>query len=103
MLLQDLRVRVGGCEVEGVNSLLVSSSRTHPHALAIAISIAMFSTHRYHFYLGFVTFATSALLTILVIHQCDENRGVSENEHWRTDTNQSARSLESADNDPKSW
>ena len=71
--------------------------------IAIAISIVMFSTHCHHLFLGLATFATSALLTMLVFHEFEENRRVSENEHRRTNTNQSARSDQPIDNDPKSW
>ena len=71
--------------------------------IAIVISIAMFSTHCYHLLIGLATFITSALLTMLVFHEFEENNRVSENEHRRTNTNQSARSVQPIDNDRKSW
>ena len=71
--------------------------------IAIVISIAMFSTHCYHLLIGFATFVTSILLVMLAYHEFERTTRVSENEHRRTNTNPSARSLAPADNDPRSW
>jgi hypothetical protein len=71
--------------------------------IAIAIAIVMFSTHCYHLLLGLATFVTSALLVMLVIHEFERTTRVSENEHWRRNRNQWARSVQPIDNDPRSW
>ena len=71
--------------------------------LSIAISIVMFSTHCHHLDLGLTICLTSGLLVMLAFHEFERTTRVSGNAHRRTNTNQWARSITPADNDPRSW